>query len=125
MRLLLDSNVVVWWHQAELSERTQSWIESGEAQVYVSVVTPWELGIKQAKGKFEISKSIAEIVRESAFETLPIRWDHVEAANRLSGHHGDPFDRMLVAQAQCEGLSLVTDDVDLAEYQVHVVPARD
>jgi PIN domain nuclease of toxin-antitoxin system len=125
VRLLLDSSVVVWWHQAELSSRTQSWIESGEAQVYVSVVTPWELGIKQAKGKFEISKSIADIVRDSGFETLPIRWHHAEIANELPAYHADPFDRMLVAQAQCEGLSLVTDDANLARYQVHVVPARD
>lgn len=125
MRLLLDSHTVIWWLEGELSNRTRAWIESGESQVYVSVITPWELGAKQAKGKLRLHKPVADIVRDSAFETLPVRWDHAEAAARLPDHHGDPFDRMLVAQAQCEGLSLVTDDVDLARYQVHVVPARD
>jgi PIN domain nuclease of toxin-antitoxin system len=93
------------------------------ARPSVSAVTPWELGAKAARGKLQMRAAVADIVRMSDFTPLAIRWDHAEAAARLPWHHRDPFDRMLVAQAQLEGLSIVSDDADLARYQVHVVPA--
>lgn len=125
MRLLLDSHAVLWWHEGRnLSVRTRSWIDSDESEVFVSVVSSWELGIKQAKDKIRLVRSVSEIVDFYGFSRLPVTWAHAEIAEALPHIHGDPFDRMLVAQAQCEGLSLVTNDLRLARYQVHVVPTN-
>lgn len=125
MRLLLDSHALVWFAEGHsLSEPTRSWIESGESEVYVSVASSWELGIKQAKGKMRLTRPVSGIVEYFGFARLPITWAHAKVAEALPHIHGDPFDRMLVAQAQCEGLSLVTNDVHLGRYQVHVVPTN-
>ncbi|HEY8583545.1 MAG TPA: type II toxin-antitoxin system VapC family toxin [Capillimicrobium sp.] len=124
MRLLLDSHAVVWWEQGTLGDRARAWLESAEAEVFVSAVTAWELGIKHAQGRLELGTPLREIVEVSGFNRLPVTWLHAEAAAALPRHHRDPWDRMLVAQAQTEGLSLVTSDRRLARYAVHTVPAR-
>ena len=124
MRLLLDSHAVVWWEQGSLGDRTRAWLESSESEVFVSAVTAWELGIKRARGRLELGTSLRRIVDVAGFTRLPVTWLHAEAAAALPRHHGDPWDRMLVAQAQTEGLSLVTSDRHIARYAVHTVPAR-
>lgn len=124
MRLLLDSHSLLWFADGRgLSPRTRSWIESDESEVYVSVASAWELWVKQAKGKLRLKRTVSGIVDFYAFLRLPVTWAHAEVATALPDHHGDPFDRMLVAQAQSEGLSIVSDDANIARYQVHVVPA--
>ncbi len=125
MRLLLDTHTLLWFATgAPLADRTRALIERGDSEVCISVVTPWEIAIKQAKGKLSVRGDLRQFVVDADIDVLPVTWEHTERAGALPMHHGDPFDRMLVAQAQCEGLSLVTGDVDLARYQVHVVPAR-
>jgi PIN domain nuclease of toxin-antitoxin system len=125
MRLLLDSHPLIWFAEGRgLSERAREWIQSDESEVHVSVVSSWELGIKQARGKLRLDRSVAAIVDFYGFRRLPITWAHADLATHLPSHHGDPFDRMLVAQAQAEGLSIVTSDRRIAEYDVHTVPAR-
>lgn len=124
MKLLLDSHALLWFAQGRnLSPRTRAWVESAESAVFVSVASAWELWVKEAKGRLRLGRTVSEIVALYDFQRLPVTWAHAEMAIGLPHHHGDPFDRMLVAQAQAEGLSIVSDDADIARYRVHVVPA--
>ena len=125
MRLLLDTSVLLWWLFDEpIAESARSAIGAHEAEVRISAVSVWEAEIKRARGKLNPPDDLSAGVREEGFVELPIRFDHGVAAGRLPWHHADPFDRMLVAQAQLEGLSIVTDDDQIRRYDVHTVPAR-
>jgi PIN domain nuclease of toxin-antitoxin system len=89
--------------------------------VFVSAATAWEAAIKAALGRLHYPDTIESGVEESGFEKLPITLAHAERAGRLPRHHADPFDRMLVAQAQTESLTLVTDDTRLRRYEVAIL----
>jgi PIN domain nuclease of toxin-antitoxin system len=121
-RLLLDTHVFLWWRAdaAPLSRRAREAIAEADI-VFVSAATAWEAGIKAALGRLRIPDSIEAGVVESGFERLPISFAHAEASARLPPHHDDPFDRLLVAQAQLERLTLVTHDRKLAEYDVQLL----
>jgi len=86
--------------------------------VFVSAASIWEIGIKQAQGKLEVRAHLLTVLREQGYLLLAIRAEHALRAAALPMHHRDPFDRMLVAQAQVEGLTLVTDDSEIARYDV-------
>ncbi|MBW1596395.1 type II toxin-antitoxin system VapC family toxin [Streptomyces sp. JJ38] len=122
MRLLLDTHIVLWWLEdsPELSGEVKDLLEV-EPHVYVSAVTPWEIAIKQSLGKLVGPDDLAERVRDSQFRSLPITAGHGVRAGRLPGHHRDPFDRVLIAQAQVEGLILVTRDKWMPQYDVQVM----
>ena len=123
MRLLLDTHVLIWWDEgAGMSEAAVDAIRSAD-QVYVSAVTGWEIAIKAALGRLQTSRSTASAVAESGFEELPVRMAHAEVVGGLPHHHRDPFDRMLVAQAIAESLTLVTRDRALKQYGVKVLGA--
>ncbi|MEV6509611.1 type II toxin-antitoxin system VapC family toxin [Streptomyces sp. NPDC051642] len=92
-----------------------------EPGVYVSPVTPWEIVIKQSLGKLDGPEDLAERVRDSQFTSLPITAGHGVRAGRLPAHHRDPFDRILIAQAQTEGMTLVTRDKWITQYDVQVM----
>lgn len=123
MSLLLDTHVVLWWlaDDPSLSDEIKARLDH-EADVYVSTVTVWEVAIKQAIGKLEPA-DLPERILDSGFRELPVRSRHALAAGRLPLLHRDPFDRMLVAQARCEELTLVTRDFRCREYDVAVLPA--
>ncbi|MDH6625416.1 PIN domain nuclease of toxin-antitoxin system [Streptomyces sp. LBL] len=123
MRLLLDTHVVLWWldDSAELSGEIKDLLDT-EPAVYVSAVSPWEIAIKQSLGKVEGPQDLAERVRDSQFTGLPITAGHGVRAARLPAHHRDPFDRILVAQAQTEGMTLMTRDKWIPQYDVRVMP---
>lgn len=125
MRLLLDSHVVLWWLEdnAALGVECRRTIEDA-ADVFVSAVTPWELGIKRALGKLSMPDGLIDAVEAGGFELVSISAEHAEIAAALPLHHRDPFDRMLVAQAQLESLVLVTADSPLSAYEVDVLDAR-
>jgi PIN domain nuclease of toxin-antitoxin system len=89
----------------------------------VSAATLWEIAIKQALGKIAAPADLPERVRDSGFRELPIGFSHAIAAGRLPLIHRDPFDRMLVAQARCEDLTLVTRDPRCQQYDVAILPA--
>lgn len=90
----------------------------------MSAGTVWEIAIKRAQGRLtEGPRDIVEEIRENAFESLPIRAEHSVHAGGLPPIHRDPFDRMLVAQAQLEGLTIVTRDAAIARYQVAILRA--
>jgi PIN domain nuclease of toxin-antitoxin system len=122
MKLLLDTHVLLWWltGSKQLSPRARALIVEPENVVFVSAATIWELRIKQALGQVTLPASFAHVLEAESFEALPITARHAHAVGDLPMHHRDPFDRLLVAQATIEGLSLTTHDVELERYDVAV-----
>jgi PIN domain nuclease of toxin-antitoxin system len=121
MNLLLDTHVLLWWHDD--NERLQAPVRKLIAHagvVRVSAASAWELSIKHALGRLKLSDSIGTLIERGGFEELPITVAHTEQVAALPHHHADPFGRMLVAQAQLEGLTLVTHDRQLQAYQVTI-----
>lgn len=125
MRILLDSHVALWWLEDSdsLGVRSRRVIESADEAFY-SAVTPWELGIKRVLGKLTMPDGLAEALASSGFVPLDISVDHAERAPGLPLHHRDPFDRILIAQAQLEALALVSADGSFEPYDVELVDAR-
>lgn len=125
MRLLADSCVVVWWLEdpSQLSDAARAAIEDGNNDVVLSAASVWELWLKIAKGKLKLPATFVEVLREEGFSDLPVSSEHAALAAALPGHHADPFDRMLVAQAISEGLVLVTRDGVIPKYDVPILEA--
>jgi PIN domain nuclease of toxin-antitoxin system len=124
MRLLLDTHVLLWWlaDDPALSEDARRRI-ANEPEVFVSAASAWEIAIKRALGKLEAPEDLLEALEAGGIGRLPIEFEHASIAGALPRHHDDPFDRMLVAQAQHEGLTLLTSDTRIASYAVAVLPA--
>ena len=121
-RLLLDTHTFLWWRGQPDRICASARNAIAEAQVvFVSVASAWEIGIKQSLGRLRLPSSVEEGVEHSGFEKLTITFAHAERAATLPSHHGDPFDRMLVAQAQAEGLVLVTNDRQIQLYDLQVL----
>jgi PIN domain nuclease of toxin-antitoxin system len=120
MRLLLDTHTFVWWGQGKLPKRVVNRIEQAEI-IYVSVVTGWEIAIKQSLARLIGNKGTAMLIEQYGFSPLSISSEHADAVRDLPQHHGDPFDRMLVAQAIVEELVLVTKDDRLKAYDIAVI----
>lgn len=123
MRLLLDTHALIWWDAGTGLRRAAECSIRDADQVYVSAVCGWEIAIKASLGRLRTKRAVADAVIESGFEELPVRLHHAAALARLPWHHRDPFDRMLVAQALVEGLTLVTRDRAFRPYGVGVIPA--
>lgn len=123
-RLLLDTHILLWWlsGHARLSTRARKAITEAEF-VYVSAISAWELSIKAAIGKLRAPDDLEAQMNENCFVPLPITVAHAVAAGKLPRHHGDPFDRMLVAQAWLESLTLLTSDTRLTAYQTEIMLA--
>lgn len=123
MRLLLDTHVLIWWDAGhKLSPAARSAIESAD-EVCVSVASAWEIAIKASLGKISSTRTVSEATSESGFLELPMTFAHAEQVARLPAIHRDPFDRMLVAQAIADGLTIVTRDPVIMQYQVSVIAA--
>lgn len=121
-KLLLDTHVFLWWraNDPKLSTTPRDAIATADV-VFVSAASAWESAIKSALGKLTLPDSVSAGVADSGFQELPIAFSHAERAGRLPHHHRDPFDRMLVAQAQLEDLCLVTHDGRLKPYDVDIL----
>lgn len=126
LQLLLDSHVVLWMitRERRIREATITAIMDPGNQVYVSAASVWEIEIKRATGKLEAPDNLIEFVENSGFIELPVNFQHGYLAARLPKFHRDIFDRMLIAQAQAEGLTLVTDDSQITRYDVTVMVVR-
>ena len=124
-RLLLDTHVFLWWveNSPELGEDARKAISDPRNEVFVSAASIWEIVIKRVLGKLAFQGSMSETIRTSRFEELSMSSFHAERAGGLPIHHHDPFDRMLVAQAQAEGLTIVTEDPIIARYGVRTIRA--
>jgi PIN domain nuclease of toxin-antitoxin system len=125
MRLLLDSHVLLWTlaGSSELKSDLKRKIADPRNDVLVSAASVWEIAIKQRLGKLHVPDNWLEAVEASDLAPLSINFVHAIVAGRLPRHHDDPFDRMLIAQAQTEGLVLVTRDPRFAEYAVELINA--
>ena len=125
-RLLVDTHVWLWWRAADsrLNRSARDAITNA-AEVHFSAASAWELAIKRSLGKLRLppGADVAAALARDGFLTLPISVDHAIAAGGLPGIHRDPCDRMLVAQARIEDLTLVTADALLARYDVPVLLA--
>lgn len=124
MRLLLDTHVLIWWSsRKEVGSAAAGAIRSPANEVIVSVASIWEAEIKAATGKLRLDADLQAEPAEHGFTSLDISARHAVAAARLPHHHRDPFDRMLIAQAQLEGLTIVTRDPVFERYPVAVLRA--
>jgi PIN domain nuclease of toxin-antitoxin system len=125
--LLLDTHALLWWllDTPEISPNARSAIASGGRRVMVSTASSWELAIKLRLGKLPFAADIVEnlprYLRKERFDILPIGLDHTLAAGALPGPHRDPFDRMLIAQADIEKLQLVSRDTVFTDYHADVL----
>jgi PIN domain nuclease of toxin-antitoxin system len=116
--LLLDTHVFLWWDAAspELSAACRAAIADPSNRVFVSAASVWEIGIKRRTGKLAFTGSAVEAVRQNGFLEAPILGRDAEAATALDWRHADPFDRLLVAQAQLGSLTLATADAAIRLY---------
>ena len=121
MKLLLDTSILIWAtaNSSDLPAFARRALEDPKSELYVSVASAWEIAIKVNLGKltFPVDR-LQSVLEQTGCIVLPIGLDHAIRAAGLPKHHADPFDRMLVAQAQIEGLTLVTSDSIIPRYGV-------
>ena len=115
MRLLLDTSALIWFLDPvpRFSTRARAAIRNNRNQILVSAASLWEIAIKHAAGKLSAAPLLErapELLEQMGFTELPVAISHAVRAGSLPPHHKDPFDRMLVAQAQAEGLAIVSND---------------
>ena len=122
MKLLLDTHILLW-ALADDPRLTPAWRQALEEadHLYISAASVWEIAIKRALGKLTIDGDPAQAARDAGCLELPITWAHARTAGELPAHHADPFDRMLIAQAHVDGLTLITADRAFAAYGVAVI----
>jgi len=120
--LLVDTHVVLWHlrDDTRLGPRPSAALESG-VDVFVSAASFWEIAIKSARGKLDVPDDLPDAIERAGFALLDVTPKHVWAVRALPPHHGDPFDRLLVAQAREEGLTLLSSDSAFAAYDVPTV----
>lgn len=125
MRLLLDTHVLLWAleNPSLLRAETRAAIESPRTPVLVSTASAWEIGVKVSVGKLRIPPDLADQLRQARIILLPVTIEHGLRIAELPLLHRDPFDRLLVAQAQLEGLTIVTRDERIARYDVETLAA--
>jgi PIN domain nuclease of toxin-antitoxin system len=124
LNVLLDTHILLWWlAKSRRLSRTAEDAILNCARAYVSAATAWEIAIKSAMGKLVFRGDLEDQMRLNGFLPLPITVAHAVAAGRLPPHHRDPFDRMLVAQASLDSLTLLTSDARMKSYNVAVVLA--
>jgi PIN domain nuclease of toxin-antitoxin system len=123
---LLDTHVLLWWMEdaPRLHSGVRDLITHPDHDIVVSAASIWEAAIKRAIGKLRFdTPALLQALRRGRVRVLPITAEHALAAGNLPRHHDDPFDRMLIAQAAAEGLSIVTHDRRLQQYGVGIVDA--
>ncbi len=123
MNLLLDTHVLIWWDEGRrLATEARRAIADADG-VYVSAASAWEVAIKTGLGRLRPARTVEQAVEESGFLELPVTFRHAQRVGSLPPHHRDPFDRLLIAQAEVEELTLVTRDGVFARYGVGVIGA--
>jgi PIN domain nuclease of toxin-antitoxin system len=129
MNILLDTHVLIWWVEKNprLGSRAKKTLLSPETRPLVSAASIWEMAIKAATGRLDLADPlefwVPRLENDWGVHPLAINFEHATAVRQLPLIHNDPFDRMLVAQAQCEGLTLVTADPAITAYDVRTIDA--
>lgn len=120
--LLLDTHIFIWWMEKNkrLSKEVLDLLNTPQNQIFLSIASVWEMVIKKGKKKLKLPKDIEGGVKASDFTILPIEIAHVLAIEKLPMYHQDPFDRLLIAQAMVENLTILTDDKKFEKYQVKI-----
>ena len=123
--LLLDTEALIWWdaNDPRLGGNARALIQDAAA-VHVSAASAWEIVIKTALGKLRTTRRPQAAVAEGGFRELPIAFEHVEAVGELPAHHTDPFDRLILATAKVESLTIVTSDIKFELYDLPLIDAR-
>ncbi len=124
-RILLDTCALIWWlnGSSQLGSVAKEYIANANNDIYVSAASIWEMSIKRQQGKLDAPVNLEEIIENLGFNPLAISLFHSEQAGNLPLHHKDPFDRMLIAQAQAEGLQIITQDKQFDSYGVKIIHA--
>lgn len=117
---LLDTHVFIWAMEENkrLSKSIKNALIDPKNKIFISVATVWEISIKQASKKIKLSFDIEASIKQTGFEIIPIQISHALRAGKLPLYHRDPFDRMIMAQAQVEKLTLITADPKMKKYKV-------
>ncbi len=125
MQLLLDTHAFLWWLSGsrKLDDNAQRAIAEPQNQIFVSAISGLEIGIKRSLGKLQAPVPLDDQVLLEGFRHLPVTFQHGEQVGELPWHHCDPFDRILVAQAQIDSLILVTRDQHIPMYDVPILGA--
>jgi PIN domain nuclease of toxin-antitoxin system len=127
MKVLVDTHTFIWalLHDHRLSAKAKQVLRSDEYELVYSLVSLWEIAIKIKTGKLNIIGSSVAYIRDEmnaySMELLPIRYEHILQLEALPAHHGDPFDRLLIAQAIHESLPILTHDEAFVRYPVKVI----
>lgn len=126
MKLLLDTHTFIWWNSAPefLSQQALVLLEDETHDPVISVVNIWEIQLKHAIGKMDLNLPLAQIVKtyeEYGIEILPVYANHIVQLDQLPDHHRDPFDRLLVAQALVENMTLISKDPKIKLYPAPVI----
>lgn len=121
---LLDTQILLWLDRSpeKIGRRLQASLDAGR-EIYFSAASAWEIAIKSSLGKLSIARPLTALTERLGFPELPVTAHYAEIAAKLPLHHKDPFDRMIVAQAMGEGLTLVTADRRLASYGLKILQA--
>ena len=126
--VLLDTHSFLWWtsqHGTRLSPPARDAISAEDSEVVISVVTAWELAIKSSAGRIDLPEAVDRFIprriRRYRLRVLDVTLEHALRAASLPTIHRDPFDRMLVAQAQVEGIPIVTNDPAITRYDVETI----
>jgi PIN domain nuclease of toxin-antitoxin system len=124
MRILLDTHAFLWWitDAPQLSARARKIVGDGDNELLLSAASGWELAVKAKLGRIQLPNDLVSFLLEqmasNAIESLPVQMAHALHVYTLPDHHRDPFDRLLVAQAQLEHLSILTADPQIARYSI-------
>jgi len=118
VRLLVDTHIFLWWcaDDRRLGSAEREAIRNPANEVYLSAASVWEIVLKQALGRLRVPEPASAAALRLGFQPLPITFEHAEAAASLPSLHRDPFDRLLVAQARVESLTLITHDPSIRSY---------
>jgi PIN domain nuclease of toxin-antitoxin system len=123
VNLLLDTHALLWWLSDDpaLKDDARQAISQASNIIYVSAASAWEISIKKALGKLDAPNDLHAALLANHFEPLPITIGHATRAGQLPRHHDDPFDRMLIAQAHAEELTLITHDKIFLPYGISII----
>ena len=126
MKLLLDTHTFLWMDYAshKLPERTKNLLQDPNHDLFLSLANVWEMQIKVQLGKLQLRTALAKVIadqQQNGVTLLPITLSHILALQSLPPHHRDPFDRLLIAQAQMEGATLLSKDGEFSGYTVSVI----
>ena len=127
MKVLLDTHAFLWWiaDDPKLSFRAREMISDIDNELFLSAASGWEITIKVQMGRLSLpdepERFIFSQMKMNAIQSLPILMNHALHVSTLPDHHRDPFDRMLIAQAQVEGFPILSVDPQIAKYQVEVI----